>query len=193
MQLIFATHNQNKVKEIKSLLPEKLELLSLNDIDFHETIAETENTIEGNSLLKAKTINSKTDKNCFADDTGLEVKFLGGAPGVLSARYSGENSNDLKNVEKLLNEMQFATDRSAQFRTVISLLIYNKTYTFEGIVKGRIALAPKGNSGFGYDPVFIPDGFNKTFAEITLEEKNKISHRALAFNKMIEFLKNMQV
>lgn len=191
MQLVFATHNQNKVTEIRPLLPEKLELLSLNDINFYDAIAETENTIEGNSLLKAKTIKIRTDKNCFADDTGLEVKFLGGAPGVFSARYSGENATDNENVEKLLNEMRLASDRSAQFRTVIALLIDDKTYLFEGIVKGQIALAPKGINGFGYDPVFIPNGFKKTFAEISLEEKNQISHRAKAFNKIIDFLKNM--
>jgi XTP/dITP diphosphohydrolase len=191
MQLVFATHNQNKVTEIRSLLPEKLELLSLNDINFHEAIAETENTIQGNSLLKARTIQIKTNNNCFADDTGLEVKFLGGAPGVLSARYSGESANDIKNIEKLLDEMRFAADRSAQFRTVITLLIDDKTYVFEGIVKGQIALVPEGKNGFGYDPIFIPDGYEKTFAEISLEEKNKISHRAKAFKKMIDFLKNM--
>jgi XTP/dITP diphosphohydrolase len=191
MQLIFATHNQNKVIEIRSLLPEKMELLSLNDINFHESIAETENTIEGNSLLKAKTIQMSTNKNCFADDTGLEVKFLGGAPGVLSARYSGENASDKNNLEKLLHEMRFATDRSAQFRTVITLLIGEKTYIFEGIIEGKIGSVPQGKNGFGYDPIFIPDGYEKTFAEISLEEKNKISHRAIAFRKMIDFLKNM--
>jgi XTP/dITP diphosphohydrolase len=191
MQLIFATHNQNKVIEIRSLLPAKMELLSLNDIHFHENIAETENTIEGNSLLKAKTIQISTNKNCFADDTGLEVKFLGGAPGVLSARYSGENASDLNNVEKLLHEMRSATERSAQFRTVITLIIDNETYIFEGVVEGKIGLVPEGKNGFGYDPIFIPDGYEKTFAEISLNEKNQISHRAKAFNKMIDFLKNM--
>ncbi len=189
MELIFATHNQNKVKEIRPLLPKKMILLSLNDIDFHDTIAETEKTIQGNSLLKAKTIQLSVNKNCFADDTGLEVKYLDGAPGVHSARYSGENPSDSKNIEKLLLEMHNVEERSAQFRTVITLLIGNETHFFEGIIKGKIALAPKGTSGFGYDSVFIADGYEKTFAEITLEEKNKISHRAQAFNKMIDFLK----
>jgi XTP/dITP diphosphohydrolase len=189
MQLVFATHNQNKVKEIRPLISEKLELLSLNDIHFFEPIEETADTLEGNSLIKAKTIKLQSKKNCFADDTGLEVAHLNGAPGVRSARYSGEDANDAENIDKLLFEMRFATNRSAQFRTVITLLIDEDIYVFEGIVKGQIAKSPIGNNGFGYDPVFIPEGYTNSFAELTLEEKNKISHRALAFGKMIDFLK----
>lgn len=189
MQLVFATHNQNKVKEIRPLISEKLELLSLNDIHFFEPIEETADTLEGNSLIKAKTIKLLSKKNCFADDTGLEVAHLNGAPGVRSARYSGEDANDAGNIDKLLFEMRFATNRSAQFRTVITLLIDEDIYIFEGIVKGQIAKSPKGSNGFGYDPVFVPEGYTNSFAELTLEEKNKISHRALAFRKMIDFLK----
>jgi XTP/dITP diphosphohydrolase len=193
MQLVFATHNQNKVNEIRSLLPEKMELVSLNDIEFFETIEESADTLEGNSLLKANTVKLYTKKNCFADDTGLEVAHLNGAPGVRSARYSGENTNDAENVKKLLYEMRFATNRAAQFRTVITLLIDDDIHVFEGIVKGQIGRAPTGNNGFGYDPVFIPDGYSISFAELTLEEKNKISHRALAFGKMIAFLREFSL
>jgi XTP/dITP diphosphohydrolase len=193
MQLVFATHNQNKVNEIRSLLPEKMELVSLNDIEFFETIEESADTLEGNSFLKANTVKLYTKKNCFADDTGLEVAHLNGAPGVRSARYSGENTNDAENVKKLLYEMRFATNRAAQFRTVITLLIDDDIHVFEGIVKGQIGRAPIGNNGFGYDPVFIPDGYSISFAELTLEEKNKISHRALAFGKMIAFLREFSL
>jgi XTP/dITP diphosphohydrolase len=189
MQLVFATHNQNKVNEIRPLIPEKLELLSLNDIHFFNSIEESADTLEGNSLLKANTVKLFSEKNCFADDTGLEVAYLNGAPGVLSSRYSGEDANDADNVKKLLYEMRFATERAAQFRTVITLFIDDTIHVFEGIVKGKIAQSPIGTNGFGYDPVFIPDGYTNSFAELTLEEKNKISHRALAFGKMITFLR----
>jgi XTP/dITP diphosphohydrolase len=190
MQLVFATSNQNKLIEIQALLPNTIELLSLNDIGFSDEIEETEKTLEGNASLKAKTIYSKTQYNCFADDTGLEVEALNGKPGVFSARYAGEERDASKNMSLLLENLAEFPNKNAQFRTVISLIINGDVFQFEGITKGSIIDKPKGLNGFGYDPIFIPHGQDKSFAELSMEEKNKWSHRAKAFNKMIEFLKS---
>jgi len=187
--LIFATNNENKVKEIKKLLPENINLLSLKDVGIVEDIPETGETLRENALQKASYVYEKTGKNCFADDTGLQVDALNGAPGVYSARYAGEEKNAGKNMDKLLLELQNVKNRKANFTTVIALILNGKEYLFEGKVNGAIALAKSGKEGFGYDPVFIPDEFApKTFADIPLEEKNKISHRARAVGKLVAFL-----
>lgn len=188
-QLVFATHNENKAKEIAALLPEEFQVLTLSDIGFHEEIQETADTLEGNSLLKAKTIKEKTGYNCFADDTGLEVTALNNAPGVHSARYAGEHRSDDDNIEKLLNNLTSQADRSARFRTVITLILGDQIHLFEGIVNGSIHKTKKGTNGFGYDPVFEPENCGKTFAQLELNEKNKMSHRARAFKSMVDFLK----
>ena len=188
MKLIFATHNKNKVNEILKKLPENIEIKTLNDLSIQEEIPETGSTLEENALIKAKFINENFKVNCFADDSGLEVESLENAPGVYSARYAGEPKNDEKNMDKLLLALENHSNRNAQFRTVICLILLGKEYFFEGIIKGKIIHARKGKDGFGYDPIFIPDGYEKTFAEMTIEEKNKISHRALAVEKLVEFL-----
>jgi XTP/dITP diphosphohydrolase len=188
MQLIFATNNANKLKEVNSLLSSSITLKSLTDIGFNEDIPETENTLEGNALLKARYIAQKFNCNCFADDTGLEIVALNGEPGVYSARYAGEHKNSEDNIQKVLEKLKGKDNRQAQFRTVIALILDDKEYLFEGIVKGKITEEKRGTDGFGYDPIFIPDGFDKTFAEMTLSEKNQVSHRAIALNKMAEFL-----
>lgn len=188
MKLIFATHNPNKLKEIQSLLPESIELLSLIDIGCSEEIPETSDTIEGNALQKARYVKENFGYDCFADDTGLEVEALNGAPGVYSARYAGEQKNDDANIEKLLSKLEQESNRSAQFKTVIALIWNGKEMLFEGICKGQIGLKKKGNNGFGYDPIFIPAGYDETFAEITLDEKNKIGHRGKAVRKLVDFL-----
>lgn len=189
MKIIFATHNPNKKKEIDQLF-EHIDIIGLSDLNFNEEIPETGETLEENAAIKAHTIFQKFNTNCFADDTGLEVNALNGAPGVYSARYAGLPSNAQKNINKLLEALKNKKDRSAQFRTVIHLILNEKTHVFEGVCKGRIATNLCGSDGFGYDPVFIPDGYNITFAEMTLEEKNKISHRGLAIQKLITFLNN---
>ena len=188
MKLVFVSHNQNKVKEIASLLPNEIELLSLTDIGFHDEIHETELTIEGNSRLKARTIFKKTGLDCFADDTGLEVQALNNRPGVFSARYAGDQRNDDDNIQKLLHELETLSNRNARFRTVITLILNEQEFQFEGIVEGTIISEKRGLSGFGYDPIFIPENKHETFAEMHLSEKNKFSHRARAFQKMIDFL-----
>ncbi|MDO4229842.1 MAG: non-canonical purine NTP diphosphatase [Capnocytophaga sp.] len=189
-QLVFATHNHNKLKEIQTLMPKNIELLSLDDIGCFEDIEETESTIEGNAILKAKYIKKKYGYNVFADDTGLEVNTLENQPGVYSARYAGNHKNDADNIQLLLQNMEGKTQREAQFRTVIALCLNDEQHIFEGIVKGIITKTCKGNNGFGYDPVFQPDGFTKTFAELPLETKNKIGHRGKAFEKLLDFLNN---
>lgn len=191
MRLIFATHNANKVKEVNAALPATIKAVSLNEINFTDDIAETETTLEGNALLKAKTIYTKTGESCFADDSGLLVDALNGAPGVYSARYAGEQKNDEANTQKLLQELKGQSNRKAHFKSVIALVHQDKTYLFEGVMNGRIATEKQGTNGFGYDPVFIPDGYSKTFAEMTLEEKNKISHRAIAVKKLLTFLADL--
>jgi len=190
MELVFATHNTNKLIEVQKLVQGHIELLSLNDIDCDEEIPETSGTIEGNAKQKAEFVFKKYQVRCFADDTGLEVEALNSEPGVMSARYAGKQKSADDNMDKLLKEMNGKTNRSARFKTVIALCINNNTLLFEGIVTGTIIHQKKGNKGFGYDPLFIPDGYNKTFAELPLPVKNKISHRALAMEKLIQYLHN---
>jgi XTP/dITP diphosphohydrolase len=190
MKLVFASHNQNKVNEIKSLLPETFEILSLTEIGFNDEIDETGLTLDENSKIKAKAVLKKTGYFCFADDTGLEIEALNYEPGVFSARYAGNQKNDSDNIEKVLLNLKGITNRNARFRTVITLLIGKDEYSFEGKVEGKIIMEKRGEFGFGYDPIFIPEDQSRTFAEMSLEEKNKFSHRARAFQKMIEFLKN---
>lgn len=189
MELVFATNNKHKVREISDLLDGDFRITGLSDLNITEDIPEDAETLEENALFKARYVHGKTGMNVFADDTGLEVTALGGAPGVWSARYAGENKSFDDNIDKLLREMQGATDRSARFRTVIALILDRKEYLFEGIVEGEIITERKGTGGFGYDPVFRATGSDKTFAEIPLQEKNLISHRARAMRKLISFLK----
>ncbi|MFN8315005.1 MAG: RdgB/HAM1 family non-canonical purine NTP pyrophosphatase [Chitinophagales bacterium] len=190
MQLLFATSNVNKVKEIQSFLPEGFSLLGLNDIGFSGDIPETADTIEGNSLLKAQFIAENYNRICFSEDTGLEVVALNGRPGVRTARYAGEQACNQDNISLVLKEMNAITERKARFKTVISFFDGNEFKQFEGICNGSIATEVKGNDGFGYDPIFIPDGEVRTFAEMTLAEKNKFSHRKKAFNQFLEYLKD---
>lgn len=173
-------------------MPQAINLLSLYDINFTDEIAETAATIEGNALLKAKAIAGKFDTNCFADDSGLLVDALNGAPGVYSARYAGEQKNDRDNIDKLLRELQGQENRKAHFKTVMALVLNGKEYLFEGIVNGTIITELRGSNGFGYDPVFMPDGYSKTFAEMSLEEKNTISHRKIALKKLLDFLETVK-
>ncbi len=191
MKLVFATHNLNKLAEVQKMLPNSIELLSLKDINCFEDIEETATTLEGNAQIKANYITDKFGYNCFADDTGLEVKTLNGAPGVYSARYAGEPSNSENNMQKLLSELDKKTERDAQFRTTICLNLNGKQFLFDGICSGEILARKQGEKGFGYDPIFQPKGYNNSFAEMTSEEKNKISHRGLAIQKLIEFLKQL--
>jgi XTP/dITP diphosphohydrolase len=188
MELIIATHNENKVLEFKKKLGSKYLLKSLSDLNFTKEIPENENSIKKNAIFKSKFIHNIFKSNVFSDDTGLEIESLNNEPGVHSARYSGEKKDPLKNINLVLKKMNGVSNRKARFKTVISLLIDNKNYCFEGIVNGTIIDKPKGDMGFGYDPIFVADNMNKTFAEITLIEKNKISHRAIATNKLIDFL-----
>ena len=189
MKLIFATHNSNKAFEIQKLLPEHFQILTLNDIDFQKDIPENEPTIEANSAFKVQFIFNKFNLNCFADDTGLEIESLNGKPGVHSARYAGEERNSDANMNRVLEELNGVENRNARFKTVITLIIYGEQHQFEGIVDGTIIEEKRGSNGFGYDPIFIPEDESKTFAEMNLNEKNKFSHRARAFEKMIAFLK----
>lgn len=188
LKLVFATHNLNKLKEIQALMPKNIQLLSLDDIGCFEDIDETEDTIEGNAILKATYIKKTYGYDVFADDTGLEVSVLNNQPGVLSARYAGNHKNDADNVQLLLKNIKGKTDRNAQFKTVIALCLGEKTYAFEGIAKGVITEQPRGVNGFGYDPVFQPVGHSKTFAELPFEIKNQISHRKKALEKLLDFL-----
>lgn len=190
MDLLFATNNRNKIIEIQNIIGHTYTILGLDDIGFSGDIPEEQDTLEGNASQKTNFIHKQFHINCFADDTGLEVIALNNLPGVYSARYAGPQKNPDDNIDKLLARLNNKTDRRAQFRTIISLILNNKEYLFEGIVRGNIIKKRKGSSGFGYDPVFQPDGFIKTFAEMSLEEKNLISHRALATNKLIDFLKH---
>ncbi|MDO5572070.1 MAG: non-canonical purine NTP diphosphatase [Bacteroidales bacterium] len=190
-KLVFATNNKHKLEEVKQILGNKIEILSLNDINCHQDIPETADTLEGNALIKASFVSDNFHYNCFADDTGLEVEALNNAPGVYSARYAGENKNSEDNIDKLLAELNDKDNRKARFRTVISLIIDDKKYSFEGIVEGEIAKERSGNGGFGYDSVFKPNGYNKTFAELSADEKNAISHRGRAMSKLLDFLLNL--
>ena len=188
MQLVFASNNKNKIKEIQLLLPETIQLLSLEDINCFEDIPETANTIEGNAILKANYVTEKFGYNCFADDTGLEVTALNGEPGVYSARYAGEQKDANDNMDKVLVNLKDKTNRSAQFKTVIVLNLNGNQTLFTGIIKGKIIEEKIGSNGFGYDPIFVADGYTKTFAELTIEEKSTISHRGLAVAQLITFL-----
>lgn len=187
-ELVFATNNGHKLEEVASLLAESYKLLSLNDINCAEDIPETADTLEGNALLKAQFVYNTYGKNCFSDDTGLEVEALDNAPGVYSARYAGETKSAEANMNKLLIELAGKKNRNAQFRTAIALILDGEEYLFEGIIKGKIIATKRGGNGFGYDPLFIPEGYTETFAELPLTEKNKISHRARAIQKLITFL-----
>lgn len=190
MKLVFATNNLNKLKEVQEMLPNSIQLLSLKDINCFDEIDETETTLEGNAKLKAAYITTKFGYNCFADDTGLEVESLDRKPGVYSARFAGEPSNSENNIQKLLTNLKDKTNKKAQFRTVVSLNINKKKFLFEGICKGEILKKKQGEKGFGYDAIFKPNGFNKSFAEMTSEEKNTISHRGIAIQKLVHFLSN---
>lgn len=190
MKIVFATNNINKVKEVQALLPKTISLLSLKDIDCLEDIPETSNTIEGNALQKANYVFENYKVPCFADDTGLEVEALNGEPGVFSARYAGEEKNAEKNMKKLLTKLNDKTNRKAQFKTVIALVGLEKTQSFEGICKGSITNQKNGDKGFGYDPIFKPENYESTFAQMSLETKNQIGHRGKAVKKLISYLKS---
>lgn len=191
MKLVFATNNPNKIKEVKELIPKAIELLSLDDIGCQEEIPETAPNIEGNALQKANYIKTIYGYDCFADDTGLEVNALNGEPGVYSARYAGEQKNAHNNMVKLLENLNDKTDRSAQFKTVIALKMDSETHTFTGICKGTITKEKTGDKGFGYDPIFQPEGYNQTFAEMELTLKNNIGHRGKAIQELIDFFEKL--
>ena len=192
MELVFATNNKHKIKEINDLLDDNFTILVLADTGITEDIPEEAETLEENALFKARYVHEKTGLNVFADDTGLEVPSLGGAPGVHSARYAGESKSFDDNIEKLLREMKDMTERSARFRTVIALILDGSEYLFEGTVEGEIIRERRGSGGFGYDPVFLASGYDLTFAEIPLSEKNRVSHRAKAMRKLIGFLSDQK-
>jgi XTP/dITP diphosphohydrolase len=188
MKIVFATHNKNKLEEVRKMLP-NIELLSLTDINCHDDIPETSDTLKGNSILKANYVTENFGYNCFADDTGLEVNALNNEPGVYSARYAGPENNSDKNMDKLLFNLKNLEDRTAHFKTVITLNIKGEQHFFEGICEGEISKEKSGSKGFGYDPIFHPKNHKTSFAEMTMEEKGKISHRGLAIQKLITFLK----
>ena len=190
-KFVFATNNAHKLEEVTAILGDKIELLSMKDIHCSADIPETADTLEGNALLKARYIFENYHLDCFADDTGLEVETLNGAPGVYSARYAGGEGHDAQaNMLKLLHELDGKENRKAQFRTAISLILDGKEYLFEGVIKGEIIKEKRGDSGFGYDPVFMPEGYDRTFAELGNDIKNQISHRALGVQKLCEFLQS---
>lgn len=189
MKLVFATNNRHKLQEVKAIVGDRVEILSLSDIGCCDDIPETADTLQGNALIKARYISEKYGVNCFADDTGLEVDALDGAPGVYSARYAGEECNSEANMQKLLQNLTGKSGRSAQFRTVIALIINGDEKLFNGVVKGRISTEKLGDSGFGYDPIFIPEGFSESFAQMSAEQKNSISHRFRATEKLSNYLK----
>jgi len=190
-KIVFATNNEHKLKEVSHYLKNLYEVISLNALGFYEDIPEPYDTLEENALTKSQTIFDRYQIDCFSDDTGLEVEALNGAPGVYSARYAGEGCSFKDNVEKMLREMQGQENRKARFRTVVSLILNGEKYFFEGIVNGRITEKESGTDGFGYDPIFIPDGYDISFAEMDLNEKNKISHRGRAMAKLVDFLKTI--
>jgi XTP/dITP diphosphohydrolase len=191
MQLVFASNNKNKIKEIQLLLPENITILSLEDIKCFEDIAETADTIEGNAMLKANYVTQKYGYNCFADDSGLEVEALNGEPGVFSARYAGEQRNDDDNMNKLLDSLQNQSNRKANFKTVIALNLNGHQNLFTGIINGTITHKKTGDNGFGYDPIFQPNGYSKTFAEFSTQEKAEISHRGIAVKQLVEYLNSL--
>jgi len=188
VDLCFATNNKHKIEEISQILGESFRIQSLENIGCYQELPENQNTLEGNSLEKARFVFQNYDKACFADDTGLEVNALNGEPGVFSARYAGYQKDSNDNIDLLLKNLKGIKERSARFRTVITLVSSGNVIQFEGEVKGYITTEKKGNCGFGYDPVFIAEGYNNTFAELSINEKNKISHRGLAFKKLINYL-----
>lgn len=190
MQLVFASNNKNKIKEIQLLVPQSIQVLSLEDIGCFEEIPETADTIEENAIQKANYVTEKYGYNCFADDTGLEVEALNGEPGVYSARYAGEQKDATDNMDKLLNNLKGISKRTAQFKTVIALNLNGNQTLFTGIIKGKIIGEKVGTNGFGYDPIFVADGYTKTFAELSIEEKSTISHRGLAVKQLVDFLSN---
>ena len=189
MELIIASQNQNKLVEFKKILGDKINLFSLSDIGLNQEIPENEKTIKKNAMFKAKFVNIQTGKNVFADDTGLEIDSLNGEPGVYSARYSGVERNPDKNIELVLTKLKNKANRNSRFKTIISLIIDGKSVNFEGVVEGKITEEKRGSNGFGYDPIFQPNGYSSTFGEMSLNEKNKISHRSIAINKMVQYLK----
>lgn len=189
MKLVFATNNKHKLEEVRSILGDRVEVLSLNDINCHDDIPETAETLQGNALIKARYIYNKYGIDCFADDTGLEVDALNGEPGVYSARYAGEQHCSEDNMNKLLQNLTGKTNRNAQFRTVIALIINGEETLFDGIVKGTISKEKNGDSGFGYDPIFVPEGHTESFAQMDSKQKNKISHRYRAVVKLCDYLK----
>lgn len=193
MKLVFASNNKNKIAEIQQLIGDKFEIVSLQDIGCTEDIPETAETIEGNAILKARYVYDKYGLSCFADDTGLEIDALQGEPGVYSARYAGEQKNADDNMNLVLQKLANQSTRKAQFKTVIALNLNNEQYLFEGIVKGEIILEKRGSEGFGYDPIFIPENEIRTFAEMSMEEKARMSHRGRAVEKLIDFLKTIQI
>jgi XTP/dITP diphosphohydrolase len=192
MQLVFATNNKHKLEEISAMLDSRFSLQSLEEVGITEDIPEEEDTLEGNASAKARYVHRNTGANCFADDTGLEIESLDGRPGVKSARYAGPECISANNIKKVLAELDGVDNRKARFRTIISLILEGKEYQFEGIVNGKIINEERGSKGFGYDPVFIPDGYEETFAEMSLSLKNQISHRANALKKLVSFLLQLQ-
>lgn len=190
MKLVLASNNKHKLEEMRAILGNDIEILSLSDINCHDEIPEEQDTIEGNATQKAHYIHDKFGVDCFADDTGLEVECLGGEPGVYSARYAGEHPTFADNIAKLLANMDGKENRKARFRTAIALILNGEEHIFEGEVNGQIIKEYRGHNGFGYDPVFLPDGYSQTFAELPAEIKNKISHRGNAAKKLAEFLNN---
>lgn len=188
MQLVFASNNKNKIKEIQLLLPDSIQILSLEAIGCNEDIPETANTIEGNAILKANYVTQKYGFDCFADDSGLEVDALNGEPGVFSARYAGEPKNDENNIDKLVANLKDLENKKANFKTVICLNLKGQQHLFTGIINGTIIEERIGTNGFGYDPIFVAEGYQKTFAELSLEEKANISHRGIAVKKLLDYL-----
>jgi len=186
-EICFVTGNKNKLREVQNLLT-NYKIVSLDDLNFSEDIAETENTIQGNAELKSSFIYNKYNIDCFSDDTGLFIDSLDGLPGVKSARYAGENCNSEENINLVLKNLKNKSDRNASFKTAICLILNNTRYFFEGVINGKITEEKVGNDGFGYDPIFVPEGFDKTFSELTINEKNAISHRGIAVNKLVNFL-----
>ena len=191
MKLVFASNNKNKIQEIQALVPNTIQIVSLDEIGCTEDIPETANTIEGNAILKANYVTEKYGYDCFADDTGLEVDALNGAPGVYSARYAGEQKEANDNMDKLLTELKNESNRKANFKTVIALNLNGKQNLFTGIINGKIIEEKIGTNGFGYDPIFVAEGFDKTFAELSMEEKSTISHRGIAVKELILFLQKL--
>ena len=193
MKLVFASNNKNKIQEIQALVPNIIQIVSLEEIGCTEDIPETADTIEGNAILKANYVTEKYGFDCFADDTGLEVDALNGAPGVYSARYAGEQKDANDNMDKLLSELKDESNRKANFKTVIALNLNGKQNLFTGIINGKIIEEKIGTNGFGYDPIFVADGFDKTFAELSMEEKSTISHRGIAVKELILFLQKQNL